>query len=292
MNGGLLQAEELSDIMITDTKIIYTGGEFRIRQPFQTDPNDPNSLWGLSEADMQNLIDIGTIEVTGVYSIITDGDYTVLTKDTTLVAYYPLDEGSGNIAADASANGHDGTLNGNPVWIAGKFGMALEFSGVFGDHVDLGTWNPSEGTDQLTIALWVKWNGLSGGWQGLISKRNSYGPAPVGEMMWFLEAHQTTGALKFARREGGGVSGTSETLPVGEWQHIAVTCDGTTATMYRDGVKVNSGDFTLGSQTDAGLQIGSGYISGGGPFNGALDEVMLYNRALSDLEVLDLGSNE
>jgi len=78
MNGGLLQAEELV-IKITDTKIIYNGGEFRIRQPFQPDPaGDPDNWWGLSEADMQNLIDIGTIEATGVYNITTDGDYTVL----------------------------------------------------------------------------------------------------------------------------------------------------------------------------------------------------------------------
>jgi hypothetical protein len=77
MNGGLLQAEELV-IKITDTKIIYTGGEFRIRQPFQPDPNDPNSLWGLSEADMQDLIDNGTIVAEGAYNIVTDGDYTAL----------------------------------------------------------------------------------------------------------------------------------------------------------------------------------------------------------------------
>jgi len=152
-----------------------------------------------------------------------------------LVAYYPLDEGSGNTATDASGNGHNGTLNGDPRWIVGKFGQALEFPGTAGSSVDLGTWNPSEGTDQLTIALWVKWNGLSGQWQGLISKRNSWGPAPIGEMMWFLEANDTTGVLWFGRRDGGGVGSSGQTLPEGEWQHLAITCDGTTATMYRDG---------------------------------------------------------
>jgi hypothetical protein len=89
MNGGLLQAEELSDIMITDTKIIYTGGEIRIRQPFQPDPNDPNTTWGLSKADMQDLIDTGIIEVNDVYSIITIGDYTVLNPKSPLIAKVP-----------------------------------------------------------------------------------------------------------------------------------------------------------------------------------------------------------
>ncbi len=205
-----------------------------------------------------------------------------------LVAYYPLDEGSGDTATDASGNGHNGTLNGDPRWIAGKFGQALEFPGTAGSYVDLGTWNPSEGTDQLTIALWVKWNGLSGQWQGLISKRNSWGPAPIGEMMWFLEANETTGILWFGRRDGGGVGSSGQTLPEGEWQHLAITCDGTTATMYRDGEQLNSGSFTLGSMTDAGLQFGSGYINGGGPFNGAVDDVRIYNNALTAEEIQDI----
>ena len=60
-----------------------------------------------------------------------------------LVAYYPLDEGSGDTATDASGNGHNGTLNGDPRWIAGKFGQALEFPGrpeqAFRGRVDLPT---------------------------------------------------------------------------------------------------------------------------------------------------------
>ena len=65
MNGGLLQAEEL-DIKITDTKIIYIGGQFRINKA------------KLDEAGMQQLITDGTIVAEGAYSIVTDGDYTVL----------------------------------------------------------------------------------------------------------------------------------------------------------------------------------------------------------------------
>ena len=203
-----------------------------------------------------------------------------------LVAYYPLDEGSGTIATDASGNGHDGAVKGGPAWIAGKSGKALEFTGASGGHVDLGTWDPSDGTGQLSFTLWVKWNGLSGEWQGIISKRNAWDPPPVGEMMWFMELNADTGNLWFGRREGGGV-GSSQTLPEGEWQHLAISCDGTTATLYRDGEQVNSGGFTLGSMTDAGLQFGSGYINGVGPFNGAIDDVRVYNHALTADEVQD-----
>jgi hypothetical protein len=204
-----------------------------------------------------------------------------------LVAHYPLDEGTGTTATDASGNGRDGTVKGDPTWIVGKSGKALEFSGTAGGHVDLGTWDPSDGTDQLSFALWVRWNGLSGEWQGMISKRNSWNPPPIGEMMWFFELNANTGNLWFGRRDGGGV-GSSQTLPEGEWQHLVVSCDGATAIMYRDGVQANSGSFTLGSMTDAGLQFGSGYVGGGGPFNGAIDDVRIYNHALTADEVQDV----
>ena len=113
MNGGLLQAEELSDIMITDTKIIYTGGEIRIRQPFQPDPNDPNTTWGLSKADMQDLIDTGIIEVNDVYSIITIGDYTVLNPKSPLIAKVPS---PADATVDIAFDVNESTLE----WIAGE----------------------------------------------------------------------------------------------------------------------------------------------------------------------------
>jgi hypothetical protein len=122
----------------------------------------------------------------------------------------------------------------------------------------------------------------------MISKRNSWNPAPIGEMMWFFEMNANTSTLWFGRRNDGGPGGIGNPpLPEGEWQHLAITCDGATAIMYRDGVQANSGDFTLGSMTDAGLSIGSGYAGGGGPFNGTIDDVRLYNHALSADEVQD-----
>ncbi len=201
-----------------------------------------------------------------------------------LVAYYPLDEGGGTNTVDASGNGHDGTINGDPAWITGQYGKALEFTGAPGGHVDLGTWNPSEGTNELSFGLWVKWNGISGEWQGIISKRNSWGPAPAGVMMWFMETNLTTGHLSFGSREGGIISLVQTPLE-GEWQHLAVSSDGTTAIIYIDGVEAGSGNFSLGSSTDAGLQFGSGYIGGGGAFNGAVDDVRIFNHALSAREV-------
>ena len=57
--------------------------------------------------------------------------------DPDLVGYWKFDETSGTTAQDASGNGQDGTLNGDPQWAAGMLGGALEFDGD-GDYVDIG----------------------------------------------------------------------------------------------------------------------------------------------------------
>ena len=104
--------------------------------------------------------------------------FTAGTAVAELVAYYPLDEGSGSVAADASGNGHDGEIIGEPTWVDGQpgFGRALYFNGVSPatGWVNCGRWNPSEETGQLTVAFWAKWDGSMGDdqWQGLVSKRD------------------------------------------------------------------------------------------------------------------------
>ncbi|MHC4174585.1 MAG: LamG-like jellyroll fold domain-containing protein [Planctomycetota bacterium] len=97
LNGGILQADSLS-IAITDTQIIYTGGLLRIGST------------SLNEADMQQMITDGTIIVDGVYSIATDGDYTVLNPLSPTQAKLPN-----------PANGADGVLLGTTLrWAAGE----------------------------------------------------------------------------------------------------------------------------------------------------------------------------
>ena len=106
------------------------------------------------------------------------------------------------------------------------------FPGPAGNAVDLGTFNPSEKTGMLSVSLWAKWNGLSTQWQGLIGKRDSWAD---GQTMWQIEANQTTGALSFSRYNITGA--TAPVLNVGEWTHIAVTFDKTTARFYVNGAR-------------------------------------------------------
>jgi len=207
-----------------------------------------------------------------------------------LVAHYKL-EGD---MLDSSGNGHDGILAGNaafPVtYVDGPtgFGKAMLFEGTQGhQYVDLGTFNPSEKTGKLSVALWAKWDGLSTAWQGLIGKRISDWAASG--MMWQIEANQTTGVLRFQREGTADITLQATAPTVGQWVHIAVTFDGTTARGYINGARTVQAAFTFGSNRDAPIQFGADTLGGGNSYNGTLDEIRLYDVVLTDAEVAALA---
>jgi len=200
-----------------------------------------------------------------------------------LVASYSFE----NDLKDASGNGHDGTMLGTVTYLDGPAGQgkAVLFNGTPGNAVNLGTFNPSERTGMLSVSLWAKWNGLSTQWQGLIGKRDNWAD---GETMWQIEASQTTGVLSLGRYNISAGSGNT-VLKVGEWTHIAVTFDKTIARFYVNGVQTGSGAWSFGPDRQAAVQIGADSAGGGNPFNGALDEVRLYDVVLTEAEILTLA---
>ncbi len=206
-----------------------------------------------------------------------------------LVASYSFE---GNVE-DGSGNGHDGVLAGDPnypaTFVSGPAGLgqAMLFDGANGhQHVTIGTFNPSAATGQLSLALWAKWDGPSGSWQGMIGKRNS-GDWDATIMMWYFELERDVWDVRFVR-PGSGLN-TGQTLQVGQWTHLAVTFDGTTGKVYINGEVVLEGDFSFGQDKAAPIQIGASVDGGGNPFNGAMDEVRIYDGALSADEVRALA---
>jgi len=219
---------------------------------------------------------------------------TINTAVAELVAYYPLDEGTGTIAVDASGNGHDGTLRNGATWIQpGYFGdSAINVDGSSGSRVAIGTWDPSEGTGQLSLALWVKWSGEQNlnDHMGLIGKRDSW--AATGALRWFLEVRQN-GQIQM-RNYGQAVSAPVGTLDpfVNVWAHVAVTFDGDIARIYLNGEQVASGGFSLHDKADATMGIGSTHGGTSGTaevFSGDLDEVYIFNNPLSQVQIQDLA---
>ncbi|MBN1509405.1 MAG: discoidin domain-containing protein [Sedimentisphaerales bacterium] len=199
-----------------------------------------------------------------------------------LVASYAFE----NNLDDGSGNDHAGTAVGDPKYVQGPagYGTALEFDGTGAQYVTMGTFNPSQATGQLTVSLWGKWNGLNGQFQGLIAKRDSY---LANDMMWHFETQQDTGVIRLGREGTAQVS--SEAMTVGQWEHWAFTFNGSQAIIYRNAQPIASGAFSFGTDVDAGLYVGATSLTDTGaasnPFNGALDEIRLYNRALSPFEI-------
>ena len=199
-----------------------------------------------------------------------------------LAASYALE----NNLDDGSGNGHTGTAVGAPTYVQGPpdCGTGMEFDGTGARYVTVGTFNPSQATGQLTVALWARWNGLNGQYQGLIAKRDSYA---ANDMMWHLETQQTTGVVRVGREGISQIS--SEAMTIGQWEHWAFTFDGSQAVIYRNGRQVASGVFSFGTDLNASVQFGAISVSdtgaGSNPYNGALDEIRLYDRALSPFEI-------
>jgi hypothetical protein len=207
------------------------------------------------------------------------------------VAYWKLDEGGGIIAHDSSGYAHDATLKGDPCWVAADIYLkgiynsaALQFDGI-DDYVDCGTFNPSAATGEIAVAVWARWNGSTGQWQGIIGKRNTWA---AHDMMWQIECDRTTGVVR-AQREGiADIQDPSFVLKIGEWEHVAFTFDGSVGRLYRNGAAVASGPYSFGGDPDAAVVLGACQANGGNPFNGALDDVRVYDIALSPAEIAGL----
>ncbi|MHC4431662.1 MAG: LamG-like jellyroll fold domain-containing protein [Planctomycetota bacterium] len=206
--------------------------------------------------------------------------------DPALVGWWTFDEGSGGVAHDASGNGNDGTLNGPVEWTPdGKIGGALSFNGPY-NFVQVQSSASLNMTDAITIAVWMypSWTG-----NNRILQKSSGG----GDNQYRL-IKEWGDHTKF-HLPGVGELYPQETLPPGgEWTHLAATYDGSSMKLYFDGVVVAemaaSGEM---STSDGTLCIGNKHETApaGDEFNGILDDVRIYNRALSQSEIKKLGGN-
>ncbi len=201
-----------------------------------------------------------------------------------LVAYYKLDATSGLTALDETG-AHDGTLTGQLAWVPGRDGNGLQFIGGNGSpFVNLGAWQ-TNGPAGLGLAVWVRWAGVSGAYQGLLSQRD-------GTMYWWTELSPDGAQLRFKSNTSpqSNLYLTGEHLIEGEWVHYACSHDAAAGTgvVYLNGEEALSGDWSLPGGDFSGLRTGLGVVNTGdglGTFNGVLDEAMIFNRPLSAEEV-------
>jgi chitodextrinase len=195
-----------------------------------------------------------------------------------LVAAFAFDEGSGATVADSSGNGNSGTVSGTSWTPSGKYGSALVFNGTSA-RVTVADAASLHLSTAMTLEAWVNPSSNTPAWRDVIYK---------GDDNYYLEGTSTNGGAPATGGRigsGGGFTAAPSALPTGTWSHLAATYDGTTLRLYVNGTQVASQARTgaIVSSTNP-LQIGGDGIYGQF-FQGTIDEVRVYNTALTAAQV-------
>jgi len=208
-----------------------------------------------------------------------------------LIAYWPCDEGQGQVVHDASGYGNHGMLSG-AAWVPGFQGWGLEIV-----TMDIVQFIPRSFDDPIgsafTIAAWVRWEGVSA-----YDRPSTVfdGRSPV---EGFYLGIQQDGLLRlniYHPPSGGEGAVSTSTVPISTWAHLAGVFDASSQSLrvYVDGVEAGDATATY-PYYDSYLSAAMGnnrWAPGDGqwaPLNGVLDEVRLYDRALSDQEIAELA---
>ena len=196
-------------------------------------------------------------------------------SDSSLVGYWTFDEGSGTIARDSSGNGNDGNIidDEGDQWVAN----AIKFDGV-NDDINMGNASSFAHPYETALTAWIKPIEL-GVFQRIVSKPYQY------EM-----AINSFNNLEFRAKIGGSgyTEKTVETISKDVWTHVGLIFDGTDMIFHINGVKVKEVSHPGIMNTDIrflsiGSSLGTNYH-----FNGTIDEISVWNRALSPEEIKTL----
>ena len=233
------------------------------------------STWGLA-AD-------GTIDDVRIYGhALTDEEIAELYG---LMGHWKMDETSGTVATDATVFGNDGTYTGGPtLGNCGPYENAANFDGI-NDHVDL----PDMDIDYsggFSAAVWIKPTAEPNTFYAFFGTANGVSDDEI----WFGYVGTFLELFVSDTTDGSDSHVLLENSPVvlNQWQHCVVTIDATgNGKLYRNGVETASGFVSLPANVNRGENfIGKSVFDD--EFPGALDDVRVYNRALTARQVAEL----
>jgi len=206
-----------------------------------------------------------------------------------LVGWWRLDENNGLTATD-TAGSNDGTLVNGPKWrpLEGKTHGALAFDGS-DDRVDLGTIDV-KGDSGLTIIFWFKADDFDTPDARFISKATGI---ENDHHYWMVSTFDEK-ALRFRLKTDGLTDiliSDPDEIQLGQWYHVAATYDGSKMRIYKNAIEIASRDKSGNINTNASVSAAIGNqpsSAGSKPFDGLIDDIRIYNRALSASEIQKL----
>jgi len=258
-----------------------TGGTFKAKVSLAT--YDPGTLakgttyyWRIDELEASGVKHKGQ-----VWQFRTIPDIPI--TDPTLVGWWKFDEGFGTTTLDWSGHNNHGTLMGDPQWVAGFFGGALEFDGQ-DDYVGTGK-RLLDNMSGFTLACWIKAQIPQGSRIGIVGQN---------DCIEFGIIDGTTIQL-WTEIDGGNIN-PQWPFNDGMWHHLAATGDGLVLKIYFDGQQVESGGGTPGNYgtSSFNVNIGGGgvYDGSGNWFTGQIDDVRIYSKALTAAEIKEAMRGE
>jgi len=208
-----------------------------------------------------------------------------------MIGYWKLDESSGAVADDASVFANDGTVVGAQTWQPddGRVDGALEFDGS-GDRVDVGRLDCSGSA--MSIVTWFRADDFDVNDCRIVSKATS---SATDDHFWMLSTVQSGSDIRLrARVKTDGSTSTliagSGNLSPGDWTHAAVVYDGSDIVLYLNGEEVDrtGKSGTLDEDPAVSVWIGDNPGPDRKLFDGLIDDVRLYDRALCSDEINEL----
>jgi hypothetical protein len=199
-----------------------------------------------------------------------------------LVGWWKFDESEGTTAADSSGNGNNGVLMGNPQWqpSGGKLGGALEFDGV-DDYVES---NYSANLPTWTVAVWVNGHAAPSSLKptGPVHREGNY------QINWdhVVDAFRGAAGVKV---NGTWYNASFGPLQANTWYHLAATYDGENLKTFKDGALISNNSNPSGPSDHEAATLKFGrHSTRQDYFSGKVDDVRIYNYALSETDIAGL----
>jgi autotransporter-associated beta strand protein len=268
--GDSLSATGSRTVVVSDDDIAPPAVTLTGSSGTETDGQPQSFSWDVSDASGLSYAEVSITRDTGSGP---EEIYRTTEPFADLAAWWPGEDGQ-----DIVGN-NDGTLTGGASLVPGQVGSAFNFDGVDGAFVAPVDRLPT-GNQDRTMELWVRFDSFPSSVPRHLAGYGNFGfPGQIYSL--FVDTEQSN---KIAFTQWGS-SIWGPALSVDHWYHVAVTNIGNTEILYLDGVAVATGALAVNTPSGGQFCVGSNVLQSSIPMDGQVDEISVYNRALTADEI-------